>query len=522
MDLLTYSSIISILSGITKTNKVINKFEKTDMPVVLTAISTIPALLSEYGIEVDIKKYIVDVKADTSYMFISIQNTKVKTMIEYYVLSKTYDGVDFIGVKSPYVNRSMSSDNIMKESELLSESIQEKAKLLRTLFKENYEVNDPDSDEALADVAKMGSEIKLDLTETADKGINLDKADEIIDILLTYTITDRTGNNITGIIEVKDNSLFSIVSEDNNDDYYADLTKPNKLYQMIGSNFMILDEDKYLRAYRYMVQGDKDIDMVEEYVRGEIQKLPYDEFFRIEEEQRMVVASDVSNEGKLTAIPFNEVGADMLLAIMGRIPEGVDKTALSIMPVDVREDIVDQVVLVGECLYSFSHMKKFPHLYTEASLQQSATNFIRTLKGLPGDVYDKYKELQQGIKTSIRNYRKAEEDKLREEIFNDEYIPAFKKMIAFIAGLAVSQVLVFTGLVSPFTGLLAGTAVYVIKRIKDEEKRARALNILRDEIDMLDEKIGDARSENDKKAKYELIRLKNDLLEKLDKMRVRK
>ena len=66
MDLLTYSSIISILSGILKTNKVVNKFEKTDMPVILSAISTIPTIMSEYGIDVDIKKYIVDVKADTS------------------------------------------------------------------------------------------------------------------------------------------------------------------------------------------------------------------------------------------------------------------------------------------------------------------------------------------------------------------------------------------------------------------------------------------------------------------------
>jgi hypothetical protein len=156
-------------------------------------------------------------------------------------------------------------------------------------------------------------------------------------------------------------------------------------------------------------------------------------------------------------------------------------------------------------------------LYAEASLQQTAMNIVRKMKEIPADLYDKYKEIQQNIKTILRDYKKASDDKLREEIIMDEYIPELKKLMNFLKGLSGGYLLVFVGIASPLVGVLAGGIIFMLDKMKDDKNRRRALGFIQNELDMQEEKIADARNKGDDKAKYELMRFKHVLNEKLEK-----
>ena len=71
------------------------------------------------------------------------------------------------------------------------------------------------------------------------------------------------------------------------------------------------------------------------------------------------------------------------------------------------------------------------------------------------------------------------------------------------------------GLIVIAIGILVGVA---IDKKVDAKHRRRILNDLKSELEIVNEKIEDAKSENDKKAKYELMRIRNKLIKDIERI----
>ena len=71
------------------------------------------------------------------------------------------------------------------------------------------------------------------------------------------------------------------------------------------------------------------------------------------------------------------------------------------------------------------------------------------------------------------------------------------------------------GLVIVAIGILVGVA---IDKKVDAKHRRQILNDLKSELEIVNEKIEDAKSENDRKAKYELMRIRNKLIKDIERI----
>ncbi len=235
------------------------------------------------------------------------------------------------------------------------------------------------------------------------------------------------------------------------------------------------------------------------------------------DDKAMTLAYSIA-DSRFVAKPFADINAKEPIVCLPNIPSTVDDKIYHICDIPFAEDNRYGVFLVEEGYISSLHRyNRMKSMYSEASLQQTAIDLVRKIKELPAELYDKYKEIQQNIKTVLRDYKKAEDDKLREEIIMDEYIPELKKLMNFLKGLTGGYLLVFTGLATPLVGVLAGGIIFMLDKMNDDKKRKRALSFIRNEINMQEEKINDAKANGDNKAKYELIRFTQALNEKLEK-----
>ena len=89
------------------------------------------------------------------------------------------------------------------------------------------------------------------------------------------------------------------------------------------------------------------------------------------------------------------------------------------------------------------------------------------------------------------------------------------KVVAKGAVSALTSASTLAGLAIVAIGILVGVAID--KKI-DAKHRRRILNDLKAELEIVNEKIEDAKSENDRKAKYELMRIRNKLINDIERI----
>jgi len=151
----------------------------------------------------------------------------------------------------------------------------------------------------------------------------------------------------------------------------------------------------------------------------------------------------------------------------------------------------------------------------------SATSLGRAgnkVKRLPFATLEEMKKKMSTIRNFLVQYKKAEDDALREKLINDEFVPILDNSMKWLISGTVTFGGIFVLGAGPLLSLLAGVIALVVKNEKDKENRNRVTRMIQDELSLVDEKINDARNSDDRAQKYNLMRIKKSLLRKMDRV----
>lgn len=147
----------------------------------------------------------------------------------------------------------------------------------------------------------------------------------------------------------------------------------------------------------------------------------------------------------------------------------------------------------------------------------------RTTTKVPKKIFTQLKRFKTKAEHLISNHRKNKREKLKEKLINDEIIPFLDELLEWFVSLAVGYgvyaVVFINPILSIIFGVLSATVIKVKMHKRTVERKELAIQILKDEIDMLEENIQDARNENDRKARDTMKRMKKKLERQVDRIR---
>lgn len=164
-------------------------------------------------------------------------------------------------------------------------------------------------------------------------------------------------------------------------------------------------------------------------------------------------------------------------------------------------------------------------LYAEGpSFRAALRNIKRTTSKLPKKIFKKLNRYKSKVEHIIANHRQVKREKLKEKLINDEVIPFLDEILEWFVGLVsaygVYAVLTINPIVALIAGLITGVVLKTSMKERTKKRKEVAIQILKDEIDMLEENIQDARNENDRKARDTMKRMQKKLERQLQRIRV--
>ena len=136
---------------------------------------------------------------------------------------------------------------------------------------------------------------------------------------------------------------------------------------------------------------------------------------------------------------------------------------------------------------------------------------------------DKTKKAGQGTKAALHQVKKVGDalddaatntvnkakntyrNDIREEIIEDKTRIKLFRIIRKGIGVGVAA------MVNPAVGAITALTTYALSKKVKEKERRRILNELNEELEIVNEKIEDARGDSDKEKKYQLMRIRNQL-----------
>lgn len=160
-------------------------------------------------------------------------------------------------------------------------------------------------------------------------------------------------------------------------------------------------------------------------------------------------------------------------------------------------------------------------MYAEASLEELASKTWNAIKGLPRSIYTKYKEYTGRLKALVAKIEQARDDEEREQLLNKEFSPTFERLVSFLTSATVAVVVVKLGLLSPMIAIIGVIVTRFVTVWSVNEKRKRALSIIRNEIEIADEALNDAKNDNNREAKFAIMKTRNKLKDMVDHVSVK-
>jgi hypothetical protein len=154
-------------------------------------------------------------------------------------------------------------------------------------------------------------------------------------------------------------------------------------------------------------------------------------------------------------------------------------------------------------------------MIAEANVNVKAA--ARKVVSIPKKIYKEIDEKKERAKDLVSELRRNKDDQISKDVLEDRIVPFIDDIMQYI----ISGVLAF-GAFFP-GGPLVGIITFIISKTilgkKNKERKNMALNVLKREIEIIDEKIQDARNNNDIKSRDQLKRYKFKLETKLAKLR---
>lgn len=495
-------------------------------PVYQKFLTSLHSYFKKYNQEVDMEARNMIIAHDSVYSILTIKYKDMPQVQESYLMNALSDDTILcysIGTKG-HVNllESVSNDKsaviTFKETDTMSQ-------LANFLAKADVDYVEPESieEDKKSDVDDFLEPISDDITDVVkndiiDKVTQLTSDDIQIGTLNTSMvfIMSITAGGKDKLI-VNHNSIFGIMTKVSNSVLLQafDCVKP---YEAIW-NFKLLDQDKYTKSYAALVDGLSGEQLCE-YVGETLVETPdvLDEGFWISPDGDSLFFDQIENE-----------------YVSANYQDNINKLQVCICAKEIIKMIEGKEVILSKEDFTMIDMNIYNDgelgfnsnidIFSEASLQEAISMVGRALFKLPRTVYDAYRGIIGRMRASIKEFRDSYNDEDREMILNGEFVPEFAAMIRLLLGIAAGAATYFVGgvffasVVNPVSAILVGLAVYIMKKMDDKRRRDNAFKVVMDELKILDEKIDDARANGDNKQKYELMRIKSALVDRMNRAR---
>lgn len=128
------------------------------------------------------------------------------------------------------------------------------------------------------------------------------------------------------------------------------------------------------------------------------------------------------------------------------------------------------------------------------------------------------------INKTINDIKKMDSDERRERIITGQFrYKLFNTLTKSIAGVATGKlvgVLIGGGsAVAPILTLIGTIAAFALNKYLDDKERKKILYELESELKIVNEKIEDAKGDNERQKKYELMRIKQKLEKDIERIK---
>lgn len=181
-------------------------------------------------------------------------------------------------------------------------------------------------------------------------------------------------------------------------------------------------------------------------------------------------------------------------------------------------------------------------LYAEGLLDKvNISRIKRKAVGVPKDIIRGLIKRKRRAEKYISTMKDRRDQKLREKAINNELVPLLDDIIEFavsaiagltagtgvyaVAGKVLSGPVVNLVIINPVTAIIAGILTATVfkagLRHRKKQRVKLAIRALEDEIDIIEEKIQDARNKGDTRTRDHLKRLQNELEYRRDEIKVR-
>lgn len=140
-------------------------------------------------------------------------------------------------------------------------------------------------------------------------------------------------------------------------------------------------------------------------------------------------------------------------------------------------------------------------------------NVKNGIKVVKHDVGKKIDAMDKWFQDTAKNIKYGIQNNKRNDIIENNFIPKLSKLIkrAIILGA--------TWAINPAIATLGAVTAFILSKKGTATQRKRILKDINNELELVKEKIKDADSNNDKKEKYQLIRLRQKLENNRDKIK---
>ena len=138
---------------------------------------------------------------------------------------------------------------------------------------------------------------------------------------------------------------------------------------------------------------------------------------------------------------------------------------------------------------------------------------IDKAKVIKHDVNKKVESMDKWFQDTARTLKYGFQNNKRNEIIEGDFFPKMSKVVkrAIVLGA--------TWAINPAIAVIGAATAFVLSKKGTETQRKKIMRELNNELQLIEEKIKDADSNNDKKQKYELMRLKQKLENNRDKIK---
>jgi hypothetical protein len=150
------------------------------------------------------------------------------------------------------------------------------------------------------------------------------------------------------------------------------------------------------------------------------------------------------------------------------------------------------------------------------------------------DVHKDIKRIKEPFKRALTPFsskiiktfddiKKSKEKARRERVLSTEgygyYAKLMKLVHSTILGLGTGHIVGVA--LNPLLGIISAITAVALSNRLDSKERKKVLQELEDELKIINEKLDDAKSDSDKKSKYELMRIKNKLEHDIERLKFR-